>query len=178
MRAVRGLPLGFVRGRGRRRDHAESAQFAREHIAVFNRRRGAPCDRNGSIGWAASPKKGHAAFAPVRQGITVKQPPFEATLDALKQCTRRLRCAFGNAASMSSRRPSTDQATLHPLIGFRDDHEIDQRTAAYEIRHDVAASAHPVVHDGLGDGFSGSALIGTSARQHILPVKRTLCFLP
>jgi hypothetical protein len=30
-------------------------------------------------------KKRHASLPPVRQGITIEQPPFEATLDAFKQ---------------------------------------------------------------------------------------------
>src|SRR5215475_10725421 len=77
-------PLGFICDKGGAGIMRRPCQLAGQNISIFDRRRRA-LGQEWQHRMGGVTKKRYASPPPVRQGITVKQPPFEATLDAFKQ---------------------------------------------------------------------------------------------
>ena len=100
------LPLGLV-GCERGAEIVRSPRNSRARTYPSSIADAAPCDRNGSIGWAASPRSVTRPSPQCGKGSRSNSPHLKQR-STLSSRMRRLRCAFGNAASMSSRRPSTD----------------------------------------------------------------------
>ncbi len=106
----------------------------------------APCARNGSIGWAASPSSATRAYGPLRQRIEIDERPFAPVGRRRRSACGRLACQEEKRALISPAvaplRPEIRAPVDRDLI-VDDSDDIDDAAAAQRIMDEMRPGAEP-----------------------------------
>ena len=110
----------------------------------------APCARNGSIGWAASPISVTGPLPPRNGRLAVEQRPLEPSLADRDQVAApsRPRTSARNGAAFPRGSPARVQPASLPFVVHDGDH-VDEAAAFHRIVHEMGIEPEPQMHHRL-----------------------------